>query len=143
MHRGGYETRPFPFWGIARLLVIEAQKVRNTTYDSCTFSLLIPHDKSQLLVGRGWLGVYTGCIGIYKIKLKPGYRIIKWTYGVKWLRNMFIHICCKWTKIINDFLLLIYTRVIFKYKAVKWSFVWMVGNIKNLYILIIHYSAET
>ena len=60
MHRGGPETRPFPFWGIARLLVIEAQKVRNTTYDSCTFSLLIPHDKSQLLVGRGWLGVYTG-----------------------------------------------------------------------------------
>ena len=28
------------------MLVIEAQKVRNTTYDSCTFSLLIPHYKS-------------------------------------------------------------------------------------------------
>ena len=42
------------------MLVFEAQKVRNTTIDSCTYSLLIPHDKSQLLVGRGWLGVYTG-----------------------------------------------------------------------------------
>ena len=56
----GYETWPFPFLGIARKVAIEAQQVRKTNYDSLTFSLLIQHDKSQLLVGTGWLGVLPG-----------------------------------------------------------------------------------